>query len=94
VSALDGLLNMVKASVLKHSADQGHTGFDPSNLLGHIEEIFGQHAARSGGQNQVRPASEDPYGDPADEARGSSARSTPRPASEDPYGDPADERKR
>jgi hypothetical protein len=35
----------------------------------------------------VRPASEDPYGDPADQAFGNNV----RPASEDPYGDPADQ---
>ncbi|MDZ8189674.1 MAG: translation initiation factor [Nostoc sp. ChiSLP02] len=34
----------------------------------------------------VRPASEDPYGDPADIASYGDV----RPASEDPYGDPAD----
>ena len=34
----------------------------------------------------VRPASEDPYGDPAD----ISSYGNVRPASEDPYGDPAD----
>lgn len=44
----------------------------------------------SGGQQQqgygnVRPASQDPYGDPADQGYGNI-----RPASEDPYGDPAD----
>lgn len=44
---------------------------------------------RGGGGNRgqygnVRPASEDPYGDPGDV----------RPASEDPYGDPADQRNR
>jgi len=37
---------------------------------------------------EVRPASEDPYGDPADQAAGQQI----RPASEDPYGDPADQR--
>jgi hypothetical protein len=35
----------------------------------------------------VRPASEDPYGDPADIASYGDV----RPASEDPYGDPADQ---
>ncbi len=34
---------------------------------------------------QTRPASEDPYGDPADQF------GNVRPASEDPYGDPADQ---
>ena len=35
---------------------------------------------------EVRPASEDPYGDPADVGMFGDV----RPASEDPYGDPAD----
>lgn len=35
----------------------------------------------------VRPASEDPYGDPADQETFGNI----RPASEDPYGDPTDE---
>jgi hypothetical protein len=35
----------------------------------------------------VCPASEDPYGDPADPASYGNV----RPASEDPYGDPADQ---
>ena len=38
---------------------------------------------------RVRPASEDPYGDPADYGYGPFG--DVRPASEDPYGDPADE---
>jgi hypothetical protein len=38
-------------------------------------------------QPEVRPASEDPYGDPADPLAGQNI----RPASEDPYGDPADQ---
>ncbi|MBD2386139.1 translation initiation factor [Cylindrospermum sp. FACHB-282] len=37
-------------------------------------------------RGKVRPASEDPYGDPADPASYGDV----RPASEDPYGDPAD----
>ncbi|BAY19214.1 translation initiation factor [Nostoc sp. HK-01] len=35
---------------------------------------------------EVRPASEDPYGDPANQGYGDLT-----PASQDPYGDPADE---
>ncbi|HEY9832311.1 MAG TPA: hypothetical protein V6D26_17125 [Stenomitos sp.] len=38
---------------------------------------------------QARPASEDPYGDPADGNYGQFG--DVRPASEDPYGDPADQ---
>ncbi|NEQ19537.1 MAG: translation initiation factor [Microcoleus sp. SIO2G3] len=37
-------------------------------------------------ERQPRPASEDPYGDPADQDYYSNA----IPASQDPYGDPAD----
>jgi len=83
---IDELLERVKQSVLRHADDQRHTGFDPSALLGHIDSLFGQHRTREQEQN-ARPASEDPYGDPADQ--GPTRRSV-RPASEDPYGDPAD----
>jgi hypothetical protein len=37
--------------------------------------------------DNVRPASEDPYGDPADQVAGQNV----LPASQDPYGDPADQ---
>lgn len=48
------------------------------------------NSADYGGQyGNVRPASEDPYGDPADSGFGNI-----RPASEDPYGDPADQQNR
>lgn len=46
--------------------------------------------ANSGQYGNVRPASEDPYGDPADFQRYGNI----RPASEDPYGDPADQQNR
>jgi hypothetical protein len=52
-----------------HSEDQRHTGFDPSALLGHINSLFGQHQAREE-QGDVRPAGQDPYGDPADQQPG------------------------
>jgi hypothetical protein len=38
-------------------------------------------------QEAIHPASEDPYGDPADQGNFGNV----RPASEDPYGDPADQ---
>jgi hypothetical protein len=44
----------------------------------------------SGQYGNVRPASEDPYGDPADYGQYGNI----RPASEDPYGDPADQQRR
>ncbi len=48
------------------------------------EDNYG-HPPGSGQFGNVSPASEDPYGDPADEQFGNIS-----PASEDPYGDPAD----
>ena len=92
--AIDELLDMVKQSVLKHTDDQRHTGFDPTALLGQIEGLFGQHKEREAqGQSQgnVPPAIDDLYGDPADQRP--SGRSV-RPASQDPYGGPADQRGR
>jgi hypothetical protein len=69
MGAVDELLEMVKQSVVKHSDDQRHTGFDPSGLLGNIERLFDQHRDRMQDES-IRPASEDPYGDPADHPRG------------------------
>jgi hypothetical protein len=45
-----------------------------------------RNRAMSFGEN-VRPATEDPYGDPADQMAGQDV----LPASQDPYGDPADQ---
>ena len=58
---MDFLLNAVKNSITQHAGDQAHTGFDPSQLLGHIDQIFQQH--QSGGQQNVQSASRDPFGD-------------------------------
>lgn len=41
-------------------------------------------------QPDVRPASEDPYGDPADQGANAGYPGDVLPASQDPYGDPAD----
>jgi len=88
--ALDFLLQQVKNAVLNHTNNQPQSNFDPSGLLGHIEDLFSQHQTtynpQYGGFGNVRPASEDPLGDPADQAYGRNV----RPASEDPLGDPAD----
>ena len=92
MGAIDELLDVVKQSVLKHTDDQRHTGFDPTALLGQISSLFGQHQAREE-QRDVRPASEDPYGDPGDQRPMGRGRSV-QPASEDPYGDPADQQRR
>lgn len=50
----------------------------------------GGRSTAQGQYGNVRPASEDPYGDPADYGQYGSI----RPASEDPYGDPADQQNR
>ena len=54
-------------------------------ILGPTDEQFDQDTDYD---RQVRTASEDPYGDPADFG---GAYGDVRPASEDPYGDPADD---
>ncbi len=89
--ALDFLLQQVKDAVVHHTNQQG-TGFQPDGLLSHIEGLFGSHQKQYGSgpvSNQygnVRPASEDPNGDPGNQR--SQFRNV-RPASEDPLGDPA-----
>src|SRR4051794_460551 len=94
--ALSNLLGQVMTAINHHSDQQQHTGFDPSNLLNEVQGLFGQHAAQTG--QQVLPASQDPYGDPADtrnqqaQPYGSGTGNVNiRPASEDPLGDPADD---
>ena len=88
MGALDDLLKKVQDSVVQHTSNQ--PGFDPSNLLGHITDLFGKHADNNNTNNRnVRPASEDPYGDPANQRP-----ENVKPASQDPYGDPADQQPR
>jgi len=88
---LDELLDAVKNQIVNHVQEGNHRGFDTDGLLGKITDLFGAHKRATGDHRRdVRPASEDPYGDPADEFRGHSV----KPASEDPYGDPADEPRR
>ncbi len=84
MGALDGLLDQVKQAISTHT--KGQQGFDSSNLLGHITDLFGNHAANQHGN--VKPASQDPYGDPG---QGAASRNV-KPASQDPYGDPADQK--
>jgi hypothetical protein len=87
MGALDGLLNQVKQAITDHTADPKK--LDASKLLSHVTDLFDKHP-----HNQVKPASQDPYGDPADQG-GANPRGAPqnaKPASQDPYGDPADSR--
>lgn len=50
-----------------------------------------EDASNPGQYGNVSPASEDPYGDPADQYGDAGMFGSVSPASEDPYGDPADE---
>ena len=54
------------------------------------EVILGEGEPSESEYGQPRPASEDPYGDPADQP-GDGQFGDVLPASEDPYGDPADQ---
>ena len=99
MSLLDSLFGQIAGTIQDHaSPNTPGPSYDANPLLGTIASIFSNHAGQIGqsfdpgsfgGQN-VRPASEDPYGDPADQGQGLPA--NVRPASEDPYGDPADQR--
>lgn len=75
---------------------------DTDGLIGQVGNIFRQHGAPDdqlqyqnqggyGGQ-EILPASQDPYGDPADQQGGFQQQGGILPASQDPYGDPADQR--
>ncbi|HEX8834537.1 MAG TPA: hypothetical protein VF719_10070 [Abditibacteriaceae bacterium] len=100
MNPLDLLFGQIRNTISNHSSpNTPGPSYDPSDLLGQLSGIFGQHANERGetfggydNNNQgqygnVQPASQDPYGDPADQQFGNV-----RPASEDPYGDPADGR--
>jgi hypothetical protein len=95
MSTLDKLLDAVK-SHMSNRTQEGDSKGGRGGLLGRLGDLLGQRKrAASAGPGRgpirdVRPASEDPYGDPADEFRGRNV----KPASEDPYGDPADEPRR
>ena len=94
MSIFDGLIEQAKNAVLNRNSNGGQSNNGDDSLLGTLKDMLGQ---KSGKQDQnVRPASEDPYGDPADQnqsAQNQSAQNQSgnvRPASEDRYGDPAD----
>jgi hypothetical protein len=92
MSTLDKILDVVKNRLSERGQEGSAKSYGRGGLLGKITDMFGQRRTSSAGRNprNVRPASEDPYGDPADEIKGRNV----RPASEDPYGDPADEPRR
>ena len=76
---------------------------DTGGLLNEVASVFRQHASQDGqeidtspyenhGPGGILPASQDPYGDPADQGQtGYGQEQTILPASMDPLGDPADE---
>jgi hypothetical protein len=71
-SALDSILDIVKRKVVERAgAGRGASG--GGGILGQITDMLGQGARRGRGrvptERNVRPASEDPYGDPADQKR-------------------------
>jgi len=66
---------------LAKAAMAGIAAIAAKKMMGGGRTDYGQYG-------NVRPASEDPYGDPADYGQYGNV----RPASEDPYGDPADRR--
>jgi hypothetical protein len=63
---LQALLNQVKNAIFNDPMTPHRQGYDPSGLIGQIEGMFGQHQEQMQ-QGGVRPASEDPLGDPADQ---------------------------
>lgn len=85
-SPLDTILDLVKRKVSEQQ--RGGAG----GILGQITDMLGQRTAKKQGQRDVRPASEDPYGDPADQGASRAAGHKVKPASQDPYGDPADQK--
>jgi len=92
---LDMLFNQVSQTINNHSSpNTPGPAYDPSDLLSQLSGIFGQQAAANNeefsGYGNVRPASEDPYGDPADQSNEGQFGNV-LPASQDPYGDPADQ---
>ncbi|HEY5948182.1 MAG TPA: hypothetical protein VIV40_21950 [Kofleriaceae bacterium] len=92
MSTVDRILDAVRNQIANRSQEGEGKSVGGGGLLGKLTDIFGRKRAssRPGPIRDVRPASEDPYGDPADERAGRNV----RPASEDPYGDPADEPRR
>jgi hypothetical protein len=89
-SPLDSILDIVKRKVAERAGGQKGGGLGAGGILGQITDMLGQRSrGTKAGPRDVRPASEDPYGDPADAPGAKNV----KPASEDPYGDPADQKR-
>ena len=94
MSIFDGLIEQAKNAVLNRNSNDRQSNNGDDSILGTLKDLLGQ---KSGKQDRnVRSASEDPYGDPADQNQSYQNQSAQnqydnvRPASEDRYGDPAD----
>ncbi len=104
---LESLFGQVAGTIVNHSSpNTPGPAYDANPLLGALQGMFSQHAAdngqqfdpgtqygNGGNQGNVLPASQDPYGDPADQPGGGQFGNV-LPASQDPYGDPADQERR
>lgn len=64
---LNMLLDQVKRAIFNSPSTPHQPGHDPDGLIDQISGLFGQHEAQAGTVQNPRPASEDPYGDPADQ---------------------------
>jgi len=97
---LQGLLDQVKRAIFDDPHNPYQDNHAPGGLIDQISGLFGQHQQQAGTMQNPLPASQDSYGDPADQfpnGGGNAQGGNPqgqfpgiRPASEDPYGDPAD----
>jgi hypothetical protein len=96
---LNMLLDQVKNAIFNSKQTPHQPDNDPDGLIEQITGLFGQQQAQQGTMQNPLPASQDPYGDPADQFPGNRAYADGgpqgqfpnlRPASQDPYGDPAD----
>ena len=95
---LDGLLDQVKRAIFNSPATQHQDGHDPDGLIGQLTGLFRGHqeqeairqqSAGQGGFGNVLPASQDPYGDPADlEAQRGYAQPGPGYGQQAGYGQP------
>jgi len=99
-----GSIFQAVSGVLNQDTRQNNS-VDTDGLIGRVADIFRQNGASDehvqnpysgqGGYDggNILPASQDPYGDPADQqGYQQQGGGNILPASQDPYGDPADQR--
>jgi hypothetical protein len=79
MATLNELLDAVKNQIVGHVQQGKLKNFDTEGLLGKITDLFGQHQQRSNGAANVRPRTEDVYGDPADQFTVDPCAREPRP---------------